>query len=375
MIVGATPADVQAVINWNNTGNNWTNVNDTQGTQPCAFACHDESSQSAVTSGYSGSDMDQGVTNAHLATLPNGQTHSDGTTKAYTRYDVMLSATSEAITYIQQQVTANSQLAKNSYYFNLYWMGDQLNSAWSASSSQANDWSDASKYATRQYLPVGLDTHISTALQPLTVSGNPQSSWTGGTGASYNSPKKVVFLVTDGLQSDFVSDFSSYGGTGPNVDPTWGSQGSGQTWNVQGSPYQAWTGHYYPNEYATPISTSLCNSIKSNGVTLAVLETPYVPLTATPTQSQPVTGQSPGLPVNYNGTTYYGEFYPWEQFIRHVIYPNGPNTASAVSTALQNCASSPSLYFQASSTDPTSIQAGLHALVQAYLATNAFLKQ
>ena len=364
MIVGASPMDVQAIENWTAAGNNWSNVNDTSGTLPCAFACHDESSQSSVTSGASGSDMDQGVTNAHLATLPNGQTHADGTTQATTRYDVVLSATSEAIRYIQQQVTGNSQLAKNSYYFNLYWMSDQLNQAWSASAAQPNDWTDASAKVTRANLPVGLDTHISTALQPLT-----QTAWAGGTGSSYASPKKVVFLITDGLQSDFVSDFSQLTsqtslqrcGTGTNMDPTWGSQGSGLTWSCQGGSNQAWTGHYWPNEYATPISTSLCQQIKANGITLAILETPYVPLT----------GQSPGLPIG----SYMGEMFPYEQFVRPVIYPNGPNTGSTVSSALQQCASSPSLYFQASSTDPTTIQAGLHTLVQTYLASNAFLKQ
>ena len=369
MIVGASPMDVQAIENWTAAGNNWSKVNDTSGTLPCAFACHDESSQSSVTSGASGSDMDQGVTNAHLATLPNGQTHADGTTQATTRYDVVLSATSEAIKYIQQQVTGNSQLAKNSYYFNLYWMSDQLNQAWSASAAQPNDWTDASAKVTRANLPVGLDTHIASALQPLTT-----SSWAGGVGNSYASPKKVVFLITDGLQSDFTSDFSPYGnalfngscGTGPSVSSAWSSQASGKSWQCNSASNPGWSGHYFPNDYATPISTSLCQQIKNNGITLAVLETPYVPLT----------GQSPNYPpVQINGSWYYPEFFPYEQFVEPVIYPNGPNTSSAVSAALQACASSPSLYFQASSTDPTTIQSGLHTLVNAFLATNPFLKQ
>ena len=350
MIVGSMPQDVQDVITWNRTQANWASLTDSEGSIDCAFACHDEGngngSTHPTTSGAANSDMDWGITNAHAA-------------GATTRYDVMLKATSAAIGTVQTTVTNNSQLAKNSYYFNIYSFSDNLTKAWSASASQPNDWSDAAAAVTRANLPVGLDTHFA-SLQPLTT-----SAWAGGTGNSYTSPTRVVFLVTDGLESDFYSDFTSYNanscGTGPTVNTAWSSLASGKTWNCAGSSSQGWTGHYYPNNYAAPISASLCSAIKANGITLAVLETPYVPLT----------GQSPVIPVG----GYNGEFYPYEQFVRPVIYPNGPNTSSTVSAALKACATNSTLYQQVDTTDPNGVQAGLQNLVNTYLASNAFLKQ
>ena len=92
--------------------------------------------------------------------------------------------------------------------------------------------------------------------------------------------------------------------------------------------------------------------MKNNGVVVAVLETPYVPLT----------GQDPA------------EQYLYETWVRHTIYPGGPNTASTVSAALQACAS-PGYYYQASSSDPTTISSGFVTLTDKYIASSAYIRQ
>jgi hypothetical protein len=145
----------------------------------------------------------------------------------------------------------------------------------------------------------GLDTWMATAMgQVISQVG------VNGNGTSAASPYKFLILVTDGLQSDRGNN---WGCTSWGADPAW-------------SYNPTCTGGY-----ATSINTSQCAQLKANGVIVAVLETPYVPLT----------GQDPNV-------------QPYEKTVRHVIYPGGPNSPSTLSSALSSCAS-PGYYFQASS--------------------------
>jgi hypothetical protein len=79
----------------------------------------------------------------------------------------------------------------------------------------------------------------------------------------------------------------------------------------------------------------------------AVLETPYVPLT----------GQSPAVA-------------PYEKTVRHVIYPDGSNTSSVVSQALQSRATN-GYYFQATSS--SQIATGFIALTDKLLFSVPYL--
>ena len=137
-----------------------------------------------------------------------------------------------------------------------------------------------------------------------------------------------MILVTDGLQSDRNNN--------------WGCTSSGydSAWSYSPTCYGG---------YAGPISTTQCQSIKNNGVVLAVLETPYVPLT----------GQSPNV-------------QPYEKTVRHTIYPSGPGTTSAISTALQTCAST-GYYFQATSS--SQISTGFLQLTNKFLQHSTYLSQ
>ena len=82
---------------------------------------------------------------------------------------------------------------------------------------------------------------------------------------------------------------------------------------------------------------------------MSALETPYVPLT----------GQDPNEQL-------------YELFVRHNIYPGGPNGPSAVSTALQSCAST-GYYYQASNS--SQISSGFTSLTDKFLASTAYVKQ
>ena len=247
----------------------------------------------------------------------------------------MVSAASALLNHEQQNVAKNVQLAKNSYYVNVYSVADALTQNYTAST--ANDWSDPQTAINGLY--VGMDTHMNQNLPTLA-----SQIGTNGTGSSGASPLKFVILLTDGVQSDFNSDF-----TCPSSDYT-----QDTTWNV--APYQAygamspgWPGIYVAGCYVQPMSTAACTTMKQNGVVLAVLETPYVPLT----------GQDPG------------EYNLYEAIVRHIIYPGGPNTASTVSAALQACATT-GYYFQANS--PSDIATGFIDLTDKFLASTAYIR-
>jgi hypothetical protein len=104
--------------------------------------------------------------------------------------------------------------------------------------------------------------------------------------------------------------------------------------------------------------------MKNAGVTIAVLETPYVPMT----------GQDP-------------IFFPYEGSVQAVIwpqgnpvthpssYPVGPNGTpmSALSQALQACSSGPNFYFQA--TDDQAIATGFQQLFNSFIGQFVHITQ
>jgi Flp pilus assembly protein TadG len=122
--------------------------------------------------------------------------------------------------------------------------------------------------------------------------------------------------------------------------------------------------------YAGPIpvdatgNPSPCTIMKNNGVTIAVLETPYVPMT----------GQDP-------------IFFPYEGSVQAVIwpqgnpmtntssYPIGPNGApmSALSQALQSCSSGPNFYFQAA--NDQAIATGFQQLFNSFVGQFVHITQ
>jgi len=116
--------------------------------------------------------------------------------------------------------------------------------------------------------------------------------------------------------------------------------------------------------YAGPIQTSFCTTMKNNGVTIAVLETPYVPMT----------GQDP-IFFPYEGSV-QSVIWPQGNPLTHIgSYPIGPNGTplSALSQALQSCASGPNFYFQA--TDDTTIATGFIELFNSFVGQYVHISQ
>jgi Flp pilus assembly protein TadG len=277
MIVGATQTDVNTIANW--TANNWSLVKPgdpppytNSDNPPCAFACHD------VGGATTNADIALGLTHAHAA-------------GATTRFDVMITAAKSLINHLSAEAASSSRVPQDSFVFNVMSFDTALHSYGTANTDFAGALT-----AIDQVSP-SLDTWLSTAMGQLVTQVG-----ANGNGTSTSSPLKFLILVTDGLQSDRGANWSCSNWA---LDPAWGN-------------YNTCYGGF-----ATTINTAQCAQLKSNGVIVAVLETPYVPLT----------GQSPNVA-------------PYEKTVRHVIFPAGPGGASTVSTALQTCASA-GYYFQA----------------------------
>ncbi len=244
-------------------------------------------------------------------------------------------------------------------------------------------------------LTIGLNTHLNPpadsghqAVLPALVNLVGSVSTTNTKcppGACSTNPLKFVIIVTDGVNSDrnwnwnhsitgsnvpsgitqktagtnanFCALWGAKTATSiPSIDGTlsWQGSGGGATYGAfaecANSLYSPGflTAAVKPSQnydgansvyYAGPILTTYCTQMKNAGATIAVLETPYVPLT----------GQDPGVD------------FPYESMIQQLIYPQGnPVThpvsptatapyQSAVSNALFQCATNQNYYFQATS--------------------------
>jgi Flp pilus assembly protein TadG len=302
MIVGATATDVNAISNW--VSHNWSLVKPGDpppnypggDNPPCAFACHD------VGSSTGPHDIALGLTHAHSA-------------GATTRFDVMISAAQQLVAHVQNETTNNPQFKNNTYLFNVMSFDTTLHQ-WGAKNMTSFNLVDQ---AIQSVTP-GLDTHLFNAMSQLI----PQM---GQQGNGYSSPMEFLILITDGLQSDRGGNWS----------------GGHWAWD------SAWSYNTHFGGYDAPIDLNQCNQLKNNGIVLAVLETPYVPLT----------GQSPKVA-------------PYEKTVRKVIYPGGPNTPSAVSQALAQCATT-GYYFQAS--NAADIATGFVALTDKFLYSVPYIAQ
>ena len=256
-------------------------------------------------------------------------------------------------------------------------------------------------------LTIGLDTHLNPPVIGSNAAGKPHVAvlpalvdLVGPTrpdaGAAPGNALKFVIIVTDGLSSDRTWN---WGGrlaalnrahiTGEAHPPPlplmeycrlwagpapvehgrllWqgGGSPSGECNNLGYGP-SFWDGAAEPSRpysgvnnvyYAQPLDPGYCARMKDNsgkpgpGVTVAVVETPYVPMN----------GQDPA-------------FYPYEATVQRVIYPDGnpathPGGGSTLSTALRACASSPDYYFRAG--EDSAITTGLVSLFDQFVAEHA----
>jgi Flp pilus assembly protein TadG len=345
MIVGSTPADTTTIANWVGATTvvnekcggssvvipcrhyvNWNSVAsdpvvDTPMTQatvfsgdnpPCAFACHDETTLTTA-------DIQLGLTRATAA-------------GATTRFQVMMQAAQDLISHVATEANSTAALARNNYVFNIFSFDDSLHKYGTSNmvcNSTANGGCGSPLAAVNTVVP-GFNTYIDNAMHTFAGTGT-NSIGANGTGASAASPLKFLLLVTDGLQSDRVKNYQNC---------TWGPYAP---WSMP--PNKACTANWFAN----PMNVANCTTLKNEGIVVAVLETPYVPLT--------------GMDPNND---------PYEADVRDQIYPGGPTDSSTVSAALAACATT-GYYFQA--VNASDISTGFTALTDKFLQHSARISQ
>jgi Flp pilus assembly protein TadG len=358
MIVGSTQADVTTISNWMSATTvinekcgsplkkqncihwgNWNSVmtdpvtdypqnggtpvfgsNNTGDNPPCAFACHDDGTAAGVAIG---------LTNAHTA-------------GATTRFDVMIAAANQLISNVQSLLGANNNLAKNTYLFNVYGFDDSITQYGSTNMPCTASVCSSVTTAISSVSP-GVDTHMDAAMSTFAASSGVDSIGPNGNGSSSSSPLKFMILVTDGLQSDRGANWNST--TNLAYEPNWNyptaATNAGMGANAPG----------YTREggFDGPLNLANCTALKNEGVVLAVLETPYVPLD----------GSDPHV-------------QPYEQTVRHTIFPGGAATPSTISAALQACATT-GYYFQANS--PSDISTGFTNLTTKFIQQHSYISQ
>jgi Flp pilus assembly protein TadG len=233
-------------------------------------------------------------------------------------------------------------------------------------------------------LTIGFDTHFNDPVYPGQTSvGRALVNFVAPTaipsspapGTTSTNPQKFVILMTDGMNSDRNWNFGGFSSSHTSVPSnsndtpntiTYLSGNDCGVWSTEcnnssyipiwpspnnwtgGNPTTTWNGNYKVG-YGGPFDTSFCTTLKQNGVTIAVLETPYQPLNA----------QDP-------------HFFPYEGTVQHTMFPGGSGSQNMVSEALQNCAS-PGFYFQA--TDDTQIATGFITLFNTFVGQFVHITQ
>src|SRR4051812_33169449 len=221
MGVGATPADVTALVNATSASSFGSN-------RYCAFACHDYND-------------------------PNNFYNLAKSIGATTRIDVLRTATQQLMDTAAATQTYASQFRMAIYDFGASSATIGLRALFSLSASLSSAKSAAGNidlmgvYGNNDAYTADKDTQFSTIFPAMT---NVIS--TAGTGTSA-SPLKYLFFVSDG-----VADESNAGCLKTMSNSNWG--------NI--SP-----------RCQSPINPALCTTLKNNGVKIAVLYTTYLQLT------------------------------------------------------------------------------------------------
>lgn len=262
MGVGATPADVSKMV---------ANTSD-----KCAFACHQ---LDVSPNDYYGLAKKLGVT---------------------TRIDVVRTATQQLMDTAAATQTVASQYRMAIYTFGASAKNAGLTKIFSLSSSFSSAKTAAGNIdlMTVPYQNYASDTD--TNFDDIFPDMNKEIS-TPGDGTTSSTPQKILFFVSDG-----VADAAGITCTQPTT--------AGQDPQTKKTYTRC----------QEPLNASLCTSIKSRGVKIAVLYTTYL-----------------ALPTN---SWYMSWIDPFNKG------PYGPSPNSKIAQNMQSCAS-PGLYFEVSPTD------------------------
>jgi hypothetical protein len=292
----------------------------------CAFACHQHSfNSSGQITGDNTSDY------YHIA-------RNNGVTL---RIDVLRTATQQLT-----QTAAASETVPNQYSMGVYTFSDTFQTVASMSSNMSGVSSSASAIdlAYAYYNQRDAQTSFDTALSYInSIMPNP------GSGAGPSAPQEFLFLVTDGVEDEPVGSAS---GSGDPADPP----SSYLPLNNQPNLSNTQTGNVNSGRLIDLIksnpqdSSSPCTIIKNRGIKIAVLYTPYLPVTNNAFYNQWIGATSTNLSNN------------------NPVNPNDPTdpASNGVGIALKNCAT-PGFYYQV--TPNTGISEAMQALFQTAISS------
>ena len=254
--VGGTP-----VFGTNNTGDN----------PPCAFACHDDGTSAGVRS------VDQ---------RPRGG--------ATTRYDVMIAAAKGLISNVQALLSNNANLAKNTYLFNVYSFNDCIHQYGTTNMPCTAASCTGPTNAIGAILP-GVDTYLDAAMSDFrgkfgdNAIGAERQRHVRELAAEVHDPgdRRPAVGSRRELELDDQPQLRAELELSHVRDERWQMGSNAPAYTREGG-------------FDGPINLAYCTALKNEGVVLAVLETPYVPLD----------GSDPHV-------------QPYEQTVRHTIFPGG----------------------------------------------------
>jgi hypothetical protein len=326
MGLGATATDINNLITLTANQSSTVPPNVQSGSIPrsnCAFACHQHTFNSSGQ--ITGDDTSD---NYHIAKA-NGVT---------LRIDVMRTATQQLTQTASSTETYSNQIGMAVYTFSDTFQTIaplSTNMPTVASNAAAIDLAYA--YWNQRDAQTSYDTALSYMDSIIPNSGN---------GSSLASPLEFLMLVTDGVQDEPVSSSS---GSGDPADPPSSYLPANNQHNVANSL----GGNVSSGRLISMIDTSgssMCTTIKNRGIKIAVLYTPYMPVTNNAFYNTWIGATSTSLNNN------------------NPVNPNDPTdpASNGVGQALQACAS-PGFYYQVTPT--TGISQAMNALFQKAIAS------
>jgi hypothetical protein len=289
----------------------------------CAFACHQHAFDS------NGNITGDNTNDYYHIARNNGVT---------LRIDVLRTATQHLTGTASASETVAGQFRMAVYTFSdTFQTVASLSADMSSVSTSANAVDLAYAYRNQRDAQTSFDTALSYMNSTMP---NP------GSGAGPSAPQEFLFLVTDGVEDEPVGSAS---GSGDPADPP----SSYLPLNNRPNLANTQTGNVNSGRLIDMIKTgssSMCTTIKNRGIKIAVLYTPYLPVTNNSFYNKWIGATSTSLNNN------------------NPVNPNDPTDPAnnGIGIALKTCAS-PGFYYQVTPT--TGINDAMQALFQAAITS------
>ncbi|MCD2171847.1 TadE/TadG family type IV pilus assembly protein [Rhizobium sp. C4] len=286
----------------------------------CEFACHDFDGPYFK---YNGSIYN------NIYDVVKSYNSSNASSPITLRTDTAVAAAQQVVS-----MAAKSNATTNHIQVGLYYLGADLYQSvaptYSSSALTKALTTDSYGLTSATSQPV---SYFDIALATLT-----KLVGSAGNGGSASSPLKLVLLLTDGVESSrpWVTN-GTWGSWGYYYSATTSTPQGGANWNN-----------------VAPMNPGWCSSMKTNGVTIGVLNTEYLAIDYdwgyVATLSRPMSST--------NWTSTYGG-------VMRASVPASTSKRDYLQYALSDCATSSSLFIKAS--DQNEIQNGLSSIFNQYL--------